>query len=310
MKNNLSLEVKHLNFHYPDQKNQETLRDLSLQCQMGKIHGLLGPNGSGKSTTFKIISTQLKLQKGEVFVLGNNLCQNAKKVRASMGVCFQSPSLDPLLSIEENLKIHASLYGLNHEKTKKRIAELSAIFSLQNRLKEKVQTLSGGWARRVELAKSLIHEPKLLLLDEPTTGLDPLIRRELWKELLTLRDHGISIILTTHLMDEAQMCDELTFIHKGQAVASGSPHQLQSQSENDLLRIRFKSELVESFLSFQKEIAASVLEKSASTLTLKSINTSQYIKNCLDKFGSDIESLHWEKSNLADIYFEKTGDKL
>ncbi len=304
-----ALEVKDLHFSYSDQKNKkEALQGLSFSCQKGSIHGLLGPNGSGKSTCFKIISTQISIQKGDVLILGKNLKANSKEIRNDMGICFQSPSLDPLLSVEENLLLQASLFGISKSQASLRISELAKIFSLSDKLNLSVKQLSGGWARRVELTKSLLHSPKILLLDEPTTGLDPLVRREFWRELHKLRHEGVSIIVTTHHMEEAEMCDEISFIHQGKCVASGTPAQLKKEISSDVINLTFV-EMNPTLLSKINSISKAE-ELSALNFRVRTDNAQKIIPTFMSEFGNNLNSLSWDKGNLADLYFLKTGENL
>src|SRR5258706_9841424 len=201
------VHVDHLTHAYGD---RTALTDLSLSINPGEIFGFLGPNGSGKTTLFRILSTLLAPQKGRVMLLGLEVTRNRPEIRRQIGVVFQSPSLDKQLTAAENLRHQGHLYGLAGADLESRIDEMLARVGLSERPRDYVSTFSGGMRRRVELAKGLLHRPRILLLDEPSTGLDPGARLDLWQYLREIRDQeGVTILLTTHLMDEAEHCSRL-----------------------------------------------------------------------------------------------------
>jgi ABC-2 type transport system ATP-binding protein len=254
----------------------DVLQGLSFSASAGRITGLLGPNGSGKSTTFKILSTQLRPAAGDAWILGRSVVTEEAAARALLGVTFQAPSLDPWLSVRENLEIHAALYGVANAGA--RIEEALDALSVRDRAGERVKTLSGGLARRAELAKTLLARPQVLLLDEPTTGLDPRARLEFWRELRRLRDAGISLLVTTHLMDEAELCDELLFLDAGRLVAQGTPAELKAGLGTETLTARGPG-LRSHEAALQREL------------------------------GPGVE-LEWGQATLADVYLSKTGKTL
>jgi ABC-2 type transport system ATP-binding protein len=304
----LAVSVRDLHFSYKEQGSREALSGLDLDCKVGKIHALLGPNGSGKSTCFKILSTQLSLQRGHVQILGKDLAKESRKIREEMGVCFQSPSLDPLLTVRENILLQGSLYGLNREEVAVRLKELLEIFDFAERIDARVKSLSGGWARRAELAKALLHKPRLLLLDEPTTGLDPLVRRDFWRELLRLRANGVTMIVSTHLLDEAELCDELSFIHNGKCVASGSLEELRRDAKSDILAFQLSQETAsppESLKGFG-EIRAT----GDGRFELRSDRGAEALETLVREFRTKLVSASLGKSGLADLYYLKTGEKI
>lgn len=307
----IALKIENLQYNYSskDKKNIDALSGVSFKCESSKIYGILGPNGSGKSTTFKLISTQLKLQNGNIFVFGIDRSKNEKEVRKLIGVCFQSPSLDPILTVEENLKIQGTLLGLTKEDVQKEIDFWLSKLSLNDRRNKAVSTLSGGLARRVELIKSLLHKPKLLLLDEPTNGLDPISRDDLWNELRKLRDQGMTIIVTTHLMDEAELCDELLFMAKGKCVAGGTPKQLKKDFQKEF--VIFKSSEQEKIINSLKEKQhINNIEMINGKVRIETQDPNQIIDILRNEFRDNLESLEWDKANLADIYRSKTGVEL
>jgi ABC-2 type transport system ATP-binding protein len=207
------------------------LDNLSLEIPEGSIFGVLGPNGSGKSTLFRLLSTLVPIQAGQIQICGLDAAEKQQHVREQIGVVFQSPSLDRKLTARENIEFQAALYGISKEQKAARIDELSKALAVQEHLDTKIDKLSGGLRRRVELVKGLLHRPRVLLLDEPSTGLDPLSRLELWKALVGLqKEHSTTVVLTTHLLDEAEKCDRVAILDQGRLLVSDSPEQLRSST--------------------------------------------------------------------------------
>ena len=222
-----AISVSDLSFRYGD---RTALDAVGFNVSPGSIFGFLGPNGGGKTTLFSILSTVLPLQSGNVTALGHDLQKDSAAYREQIGVTFQAPGLDRRLTVLENLIHQGHLYGLRGDHLRHTIEELTEQFGVADRQSDIVDTLSGGLKRRVELAKCLIHRPSLLLLDEPSTGLDPGARHDLWASLERLRsEQGVTVVVTTHLMEEAERCDELALLHRGQIVAQGSPSELRSR---------------------------------------------------------------------------------
>src|SRR5438309_5513385 len=205
------VDIEHLTFAYPGAPDgRPALDDLSLRVEPGEIFGFLGPNGSGKTTLFRILSTLIPVKNGSVTMLGLDLKTHREEIRRQIGIVFQSPSLDKQLTAEENLRHQGHLYGLRGDDLTNRIDQSLSRFNLADRRREIVSTFSGGLRRRVELAKGLLTRPQLLIMDEPSTGLDPVARLELWTALLAAREQqNLTILLTTHFMDEADKCDRL-----------------------------------------------------------------------------------------------------
>ncbi len=210
---------------------------LDLTVPSGGIFALLGPNGSGKTTLFRILSTLIPPTAGTVRMLGLDLASDRAAIRRGIGVVFQAPGLDKQLTAIENLVHHGHLYGLRGEPTRRKAIELLDRFGLAGRQRERVGTFSGGMRRKVELAKALLTDPELLILDEPSTGLDPAARAELWTRLTDARAAGATIVLTTHLMDEAERCDRLAILHHGQRIALGTPAELRAELPLEILTL-------------------------------------------------------------------------
>src|SRR5205085_11865145 len=219
---------------------RRALNGLSLQVEPGEIFALLGPNGGGKTTLFRLLSTLIPLQPtGDVKILGLDLRTQTADIRRQVGVVFQAPSLDKKLTVRENLLHQGRLYGLSGRALQSRMHVMLDRLGLADRVGELTEKLSGGLRRRVELAKGMLHEPRLLLLDEPSTGLDPAARSDLWKYLDEVRArHGVTVLLTTHLLEEAEKADRIAILSEGSLVALGSPADLRATVGGDAITIQ------------------------------------------------------------------------
>ncbi len=205
----------------------EVLKGFSLDVRRGECVGLLGPNGAGKTTTMKLITGQARLDDGELDVFGLALPRSSRQVRERLGVVTQEDTLDEELDCRQNLTVYASFFGLSSEQVETRADQLLAFVQLADRKHARVTELSGGMRRRLLVARALINEPELVLLDEPTTGLDPQSRQNVWQKVRQLKRQGTTLILTTHYMDEAeQLCDRLVILDRGRTVAEGTPSEL------------------------------------------------------------------------------------
>ena len=215
--------------------SRAALADVSLAVQEGEMFGLLGPNGSGKTTLFRILSTLLPPTAGSARVGGHDVMRSPMEVRHHLGVVFQSPALDPQLTVAENLRCAGQLYGLSGADLEQRLRAAAEALEVADRLDDRVQTLSGGLQRRVEVAKSLLPRPLVLLLDEPSTGLDPAARAGLRSALGKLRrETGVTIVMTTHLLDEAEACDRVAILHRGRLIACETPASLRGRLGRDV----------------------------------------------------------------------------
>lgn len=210
--------------------------DLSLQVRKGELFAFLGVNGAGKSTTISIICGQLKRDSGSVCIDGIDIDSGIGKIAPKLGVVFQSSVLDGALSVRDNLKTRASLYGITGKKFRDRLAELCELLELDDLLSRPLAKLSGGQRRRIDIARALLHDPELLILDEPTTGLDPQTRRMLWDVIQKLREQrGMTVLLTTHYMEEAADADYVVIIDAGKIVAEGTPLELKNTYTGDYI---------------------------------------------------------------------------
>ena len=229
------IKISHLNKSYKDVK---AVNDLSFTVNRGELFAFLGVNGAGKSTTIHIICSQLSKDSGEVIIDGYNLDTQKESIKRKLGVVFQNSVLDKDLSVYDNLLYRGSLYGLSKKECQKRIETLSIQLQFKDYLNRSLSKLSGGQKRRIDVARALIHDPEILILDEPTTGLDPQTRNVLWSFIEYLRkEKGMTLFLTTHYMEEAASADSVVILDHGQIVSSGSPLDLKNQYANDYITL-------------------------------------------------------------------------
>ena len=229
------IEISHL---YKSFKDVKAVVDLSFCVKKGELFAFLGINGAGKSTTISIICDRLKKDSGSVKINGVELESQGLSVKKDLGVVFQNRALDKALSVKDNLQSRAALYGITGEAFAKRIEELDALLDISSLLKRPLGKLSGGQRRRVDIARALLHHPKILILDEPTTGLDPQTRKTLWQVISSLREKdGLTVFLTTHYMEEAAEADYVVIIDSGHIVAEGTPLELKNRYTGDFVTI-------------------------------------------------------------------------
>ena len=309
----VAIDIRNLSHRYAPQRRHDTSRTaldaLSLQVQEGEIFGLLGPNGSGKSTLFRILATLLKPTSGSVSVFDHNLDEDPSSIRALLGVVFQSPSLDKKLKVRENLLHQGHLYGLRGEKLRTKTDAMLSRLGVLDRKEDLVEHLSGGMQRRVELAKGLLHEPKLLLLDEPSTGLDPAARLEFDNFLQSLRaESKLTILLTTHILDEAEICDRIVIMDQGNIVALGTPHELKQEIGGDVISvIAQEPDSVCNLMRERFKCDALVID---GTIRLERTNGHQFLPQLIEAFPRQIESISVSKPTLEDVFIHKTGHGL
>ncbi len=231
------VKVENLSKSYGD---KVAVDNISFDVDEGSLFAFLGKNGAGKSTTINIIATLLEKNQGEITINGNEVGKNDNKIKSEIGVVFQESLLDGNLTVYENLVIRGSMFNLSKDSVERKINELTEIFGIESILKQKYATLSGGQKRIVDITKGLINSPKLLILDEPTTGLDPEIRVKLWDILKVLREQkGLTIFLTTHYMEETKLADKVVIISKGKIIAEGTPSELKSKYSKVYLKCVF-----------------------------------------------------------------------
>lgn len=286
--------------------NSVALNELSFSVPSNQIFGLLGPNGSGKSTLFRLISTLVPVQAGSIQLLGMDVMSERNRVRETLGVVFQSPSLDRKLTVRENMECQAALYGISGQDRADRIASLAKLLGVSDRLNDRCEKLSGGLKRRAELAKGLLHQPRVLILDEPSTGLDPSARLDLWRALVELRDHwGASVLLTTHLLEEADKCDCLAILDNGKLVAFDSPDNLR----------RATGETVISVMTDEPKLVAGVLQsrfgsdpKILDNQVRVVINDAgTVVTDVLQALAGNSLSITIGRPDLEDVFIRRTG---
>jgi ABC-2 type transport system ATP-binding protein len=301
-----ALTTDRLTHRYGD---RVALDQVSLQINVREIFGLLGPNGGGKTTLFRILSTLVRPTSGSASILGLDLSRDTGAIRRRLGVVFQAPSLDKKLTVRENLAHQAHLYGLSGKSLGERIDQLLIEFNLRDRGRDLVETLSGGLQRRVEIAKCLLHRPELLLLDEPSTGLDPGARIDLWQTLYRLRDQqGVTILLTTHLMEEAERTDRVAIIDHGKIVAEGTPEELRAGIGGEMISARAKNAT-----SLGERIASSLgVEVSIlnDEVRIEQSDGASFITRLVATFPGEIDSVTLAKPTLADVFIARTGRRL
>lgn len=279
---------------------------VSFSIEPGTTFGLLGPNGGGKSTLFKILATLLTPSRGTARIAGHDVVTDRAAVRALCGVVFQSPSLDPFLTAHENLLHAGHLYGLRGGMLKERIREALAALDVADRAHHLVRTLSGGLKRRVEIAKSVLHRPAVLLLDEPSTGLDPGARMAMWRQLQALRaSHGMSLVMTTHFMDEADRCDRIGIMDHGRLVASGKPSELKSRIGGVCIQIECDdAAALRERIAGRFKCDAAVIDGS---LRIEQPGGHALVPALVDAFPGEIRSVTVGRPTLEDVFMHETG---
>lgn len=285
------------------------LRELTFSVGEGCLFGLLGPNGSGKTTLFRLLSTLIPVQKGRLEICGHDVVVDQDQVRKQLGVTFQSPAVDVRLTVRENLDCHGRVYGLSGSTLRERLALVLERFGLSDRASTLVGQLSGGFKRRVELAKGLMHSPRVLLLDEPTSGLDPRARQEFWDLVLTqVRAQGTTVVVATHLMSEAELCDQLLLLDQGQNVAQGTPLELQSRLAGERLTLRMR-DAVAVQAAVEKAIN-STATVTGNQLSVRVNDPAMQISILLNQFRDEIQGLELTRPSLDDVFLELTGRSL
>ena len=297
------LDIKNLNKIYVKNGSERTeaLRELNLKVKEGEIFGLLGPNGAGKSTFINILAGLVIKTSGSVNVWGFDIDVNPRQVRASIGIVPQELNLDPFFSPKKLLELQAGMYGV---RKKDRITdEILKMVSLDKQAKSYSRGLSGGMKRRLMIAKALVHQPPIIILDEPTAGVDVELRKNLWENIRLLNKKGVTIILTTHYLREAEeMCDRVAIINKGQLVALDSTQNLIKKIKNKVVKFRLQKEInLDNF----NQISVKVLENSTNNLVLsyeKDILNIGTIINFLHKNNAEIIDISTDDGDLEDVF--------
>jgi ABC-2 type transport system ATP-binding protein len=290
-------------------ENRTALNGVSFDVRPAELFGLLGPNGSGKTTLFRILSTLMIPTAGRALVMGCDSAKDAASLRRQIGVVFQAQSVDGKLTAYENLWHQGHLYGLRGASLKQRVGEILERVGLADRAKERVETFSGGMQRRIELAKGLLHHPEVLLLDEPTTGLDPGARRDLWQYLQILRDEeNVSVLVTTHLMEEAERCDRLAIMNEGNLVALGTPTELKSEIGGDVIMLDAAHDagLLAEHIRERFRVEASVM---GNQVRIERKEGHRFVPDLVEAFPGEIQAISVSKPALEDVFIHRTGHK-
>ena len=299
------IQVRDLLHRYED---RTALNGVSFDVQPAELFGLLGPNGSGKTTLFRILSTLMVPTSGTAIIAGFDAVRQPGALRRHIGVVFQAQSVDIKLTARENLWHQGHLYGLRGSQLNQRIEEILTRVGLLDRANDRVETFSGGMQRRIELAKGLLHHPEVLLLDEPTTGLDPGARRDLWQYLGILRDQErVSIIVTTHLMEEAERCDRLAILNEGNLVALGTPDALTREIGGDVILLEARDpQALANKIRDRFHVDASVMDKH---VRLEIENGHRFVPDVVEAFPGEIQALSVSNPTLEDVFIHRTGHK-
>jgi len=283
---------------------------IDFEVKKGEAFGLLGPNGAGKSTTMKMIASTSRRTSGELLILGKDPDQHGPEIRAHLGVVPQQDNLDRELKVWENLMTYGRYFGLSRKYLKVKIEELLAFAQLEEKRNNKTEELSGGMKRRLTIARGLVNEPEILMLDEPTTGLDPQARHVLWDRLFSLKELGVTLVITTHYMDEAeQLCDRLVVMDKGKIMAEGSPAALiKEYSSKEVLEVRFGSK---NNASVAKKLAkfGDRIEVLPDRILIYSANGEKELEK-ITKLGLHPITSLVRRSSLEDVFLRLTGRTL
>jgi ABC-2 type transport system ATP-binding protein len=285
---------------------------ISFTVQTGELFGLLGPNGAGKTTTINMLATLLKPTSGFAEVAGFDVARHKDAVRRSIGIVFQEPALDTRLTGKENLEFHAMMYGLPREERKKRLTEVLKLVELEEKANVLVEKYSGGMKRRLEIARGLIHWPKVLFLDEPTLGLDAQTRRRIWDYIKKLnKDRGVTIILTTHYMEEADyLCDRVAIIDFGKFVALGTPSGLKDVLRGDVVSLELEGETAALLGQLKKLAWVKSMKDHDGLLSLTMEKGERRIPELItaaQKSGVSVACVHLRKPSLEDVFLHFTG---
>ncbi len=301
-----AIELDSVRYAY---SGRPALRGVTFSIQEGRISALLGPNGGGKTTIFRILSTLLRPDSGSARVDGLDCARTPYLVRRRIGVVFQSRSLDLELSVAENLLYQGRLYGMRGRGLAERAELLAEKFGLSHRLRDRVRILSGGLQRRVDLAKALLHHPRVLLLDEPTNGLDPKASHDFRQYLRDLnRDEGMTILLTTHSMEEADRCDSLVILSEGEVVAEGSPAELKQQVGPEVVTVRSScAEELGRRIAQVFDVRPLVLD---GVIRIEHANGHGLVSELMERFPNEVESVTVGRASLEDVFIRQTGRRL
>lgn len=285
----------------------KAVKDISFSVEKGSLFAFLGINGAGKSTTIDMISTMLQPDGGSVTLNGHVLGKEDDSIRSEIGIVFQDSLLDPLLTVKENLLLRGSFYGMSKSQVKEKVKKISETVGLDEFINRRYGKLSGGQRRRADIARALLNTPKVLFLDEPTTGLDPQTRKSVWNTIKSLRENsGMTVFLTTHYMEEAAQADYITIMSKGEIIARGTPIELKEQYSSDMLKMKFTDKAA--LAAKLNEIGAEYIE-SGETLNVKLNDTMQAIP-IIEKCKECFVNFEVVNGTMDDAFLNATGTNL
>ncbi len=287
-------------------KSLKAVDDITFSVEEGEVFGLLGPNGAGKTTTINILCTLLTPTGGTAEIAGHDCATQSDRVRAAIGLIFQDTTLDAGLTAYENLKFHAYLYNLDRKLTEKRIDEMLSVVELQNRKHDLIKHFSGGMKRRLEIARGLLHYPRVLFLDEPTLGLDPQTRNTIWEFIDTLRkNEKITVFMTTHYMDEAENCDRIAIIDHGRIIALDTPATLKQVVRGDVIHL-VTADNTRALAEIQRLFKITAREEN-SGLVLETEKGDEFIPTLIHSLPVRTVSVSLKKPTLNDVFLKLTG---
>jgi len=285
------------------------VNDISFEVEEGTIFGFLGPNGAGKTTTMNILCTLLLPTFGRAFIDGHDCIKESSSVRKSIGIVFQDTTLDKDLTAEENLLFHAYLYNVEKDERKKQVASVLRFVDLYSRKDDLVKKFSGGMKRRLEVARGMLHRPKVLFLDEPTLGLDPQSRANLWEFITKLpRRHNVTVFMTTHYMEEAEVCDNIAIIDNGKIIARGTPGELKKIVGGDVIYLRTKDNIkarddIKRILNIEAEVKDS-------EIFISTNKGDTCIPELIRTLGDSVLSVRLQRPTLNDVFLKLTGKSI
>jgi ABC-2 type transport system ATP-binding protein len=301
----LAIDVRGLTKHYGD---LAAVDQVDFSVAQGEVFAFLGPNGAGKSTTIKMLCTLAHPTSGGAMVAGYDVVTRAKAVRRHIGLVFQEQTLDDQLTAEENLRFHAVLYGVPRDQVAPRIAKVLDLVALTDRRKDLVSTFSGGMARRLEIARGMLHTPKILFLDEPTIGLDPQTRALMWEDVLRLRaEEGVTIFLTTHYMDEAEYADRIAIIDHGSIIALDTPGTLKASVGTDTVALETADDAT-ALISLKR--AGYTVERTEGGLTVFVADEEAAVGPIVAAVGIPVRTVRAHRPTLDDVFLHFTGREI
>ncbi|MGC4107578.1 MAG: ATP-binding cassette domain-containing protein [Thermomicrobiales bacterium] len=301
-----AIEVEHLVRMFDD---FTAVNDLSFSVTPGEVFGFLGPNGAGKSTTIKMLCTLLKPTSGTARIDGHDVVEDPSGVRNSIGIIFQDYSLDDRITAEENLRFHCMIYHVPRHLRDERIAQVLAMVDLTDRAKDRVRTFSGGMKRRLEIARGLLHHPSVLFLDEPTVGLDPQTRQNIWEHINELRrEHGITVFMTTHYMDEAEYCDRIAIMDHAHLIALDTPAELKASLGGDRILLRTEDNEAAVDILGARYGQEAMIEGESVVFTVAGGDA--FAPDLLRTFPLRVQTIEIMRPTLNDVFLQITGREI